>query len=170
MVKNCHNLNDNSGKAHSFRFPLATSVISRSACGPRRSSEYMALSVPVHSNREYGNTVPENGEVTRLACFLLVQQRLERHVTFIRYQQACLSRRIASLKQYFMSMGANIWSIAQHSVCVEQHIPIILRCLTSWSRNVRPDGHARDFGRLCSAIVDKNDSINFGNDTDDDSD
>ena len=99
-----------------------------------------------------------------------MQQRLERHVNHIRNQQTRLNHRIATLNQYLVSMDANIRSIAQHSVCVELHIRTILRCLTSWSRCVHPDCHVRNFGRLCASIADMNNSINFGVDTDNDSD
>ena len=106
----------------------------------------------------------------RLDNLLQVQQRLERYFNHIRNQQTRLNHRIATLNQYLVSMDANIRSVAQHSVCVEQHIQTMLRCLTSWSRYVHPDGHVRGFGRLCAAIADMNNSINFGDDTDNDSD
>ena len=138
--------------------------------GPRRSNDYMVLSVPVRPDGDDGIIVPENNVGTRLDGFLQKQQRLERHITHIRNQQARLNNRIATFNQYLASMETNIWSIAQHSVRAEQNVRTILRCLTFWSRHVHPDGHVRDFGRLCAAISDMNNSIDFGNDTDKDSD
>ena len=169
MVNSCRDLDDNSGIVPPSRLPLATRAISCPVRGPRRSNDYMVLSVPVRLNGD-GNNMSENDEQSRFDGLLQVQQRLERHVTHIRNQQTRLNDRIASLNQYLVSMDANMRSIAQHSVCVEQHIRTILRCLTSWSRYVHPDGHVRDFGRLCAAIAGMNNSINFGDDTDNDSD
>ena len=170
MVNHPRITDDNPGRAPSSRLPVATRAISRSMRGPRRSNDYMVLSVPVRPDGDDGNIVPENNVGPNLDGFLQAQQRLERHVTHIRNQQNRLNNRIATLNQYLVSMDANIRSIAQHSVCVEQNVRTILRCLTSWSRYVHPDGHVRDFGRLCAAIADMNNSINFGDDTDNDSD
>ena len=170
MVNNCRDLNDNSGRAPSSRLFLATRAISSSVRGPSRSNDYVVLSVPVLPNGDDGNIVPENDAGARLDGFLRAQQSIQRHVTTIRNQQTRLNHRIDNLHQYLMSMGANIRSIAQHSVCVEQNVRIILRCLTSWYRYVHPDGHVRDFGRLCAAIFDMNNSIDLGNDTDNDCD
>ena len=114
--------------------------------------------------------VPDNDEQSRFDSLLKMQQRLKRNVVQIRNQKNRLYHRIVALNQYFVSMEANIRSIAQYSVCVEQNIRTILRCLTSWSRYVHPDGHVRDFRRLCAAIADMNNSIDLGNDTDADSD
>ena len=130
----------------------------------------MVLSVPVRPDGDDGIIVPENDVGTRLDGFLQTQQRLERHITQIRTQQARLNNRIGTFNQYLVSMETNIRSIAQHSVCVEQNVRTILRCLTSWSRYVHPDGHVRGFGRLCAAIADMDNSIDLGNDTDADSD
>ena len=170
MVNNRHDLNDNSERASPDRLPVATRAISRSMRGPRRSNDYMVLSVPVRPDGDNGSTVPDNDEQSRFISLLQMQQRLERNLIQIRNQKNRLNRRIMTLNQYFVSMESNIRSIAQHSVCVEQNIRTILRCLTTWSRYIHPDGHFRDFGRLCAANADMNNPIIFGDDIDNDSD
>ena len=170
MVNHRSNVNNNSEGASTSRLPVATRAISLPTRVPRRSNDYIVLSVPVHPDGDDGNIDPENNVGTNLGGFLQAQQRLERHVTHLRNKQTRLNHRIDTLNQYLVSMDANIRSIAQHSACVEQHIRTILRCLNSWSWYVHPDGHVRDFGRLCAAISGMNNAIDFGNDTDNDSD
>ena len=99
-----------------------------------------------------------------------MQQRLDSNIVQIRNLKALLDRRISTLNLYFVITEANIRSIAQHSACVEQHIRIIWRCHTSLSHYVHADGHVRYFGRLCATIDEKKNSIEFGYDTDNDSD
>ena len=134
MVNHSRITDDNPGRALSSRLPVANRAMSRPIRRPRRSNECMVLSVPVRSDGDDGIIVAENNVWTRLDGLLQVQQRLERQVDHVRYQQTRLNHRIAALNQYLVSMDAGIRNIAQHSVCVEQHIRTILRCLTSWFR------------------------------------
>ena len=126
------------------------------------------LSGPVRPDGDDGNIVPENGIGTRSDGPSRVQQRLDRHLTHIRNQKTRLDRRIATLNQYMAIMDANIRSIAHNSPWVEPDIRIMLRCLNSCSRYVHPDVHVRDSCRLCAAIADMKNSIDFDDNTDND--
>ena len=169
MVNNRTNVNNNSEGAFTTGLSVATRAISRRTHVPSRSSDYIVLSVPVRPNGDDDNIAPEDEDQNPLDSLLQVQQRLEHFVNHIGNQKTRLNQLIANFNQYFANMEANIRSLAQHSVCVEQHIRIILRCLTSWSRYVQSDGHVRDFGRLCAAIANMNNSIDFSCDTENDS-
>ena len=131
MVNHSRITDDNPVRAPSSRLSVAFRAISRSVRGPRRSNDYMVLSVPVRPVGDDGDTVPDNDEQSRFDSLLQMQQRLKRNVVQIRNQKNRLYHRIVALNQYFVSMEANIRSIAQYSVCVEMNIRTILRCFNS---------------------------------------
>ena len=99
-----------------------------------------------------------------------MEQRLERNIIQIHNQKTRSDRQTSSLNRYFVSMDAKVRSIAQHLVCIEQNILIVLSYLTSWSRYIYSDSHSRDFGRPFAATANMKNSLCFGNDTDAESD
>ena len=136
MVNNRRDLNDdNAGRAPSSRLSVANRAISRSMRRSRRSDDYMVLSVPVRSDGDDGIIVPENNVGIRLDGFLQTQQRLERHITHLRNEQARLNNRIASPNQYLVSMETIIRRMRRTECSHNLALPrfLVPLCSPRWS-------------------------------------